>query len=295
MCFLSSEGVKPIEIHRRMTAQYGDSCVSLQQVYKWCRKFKSSVTSLEDAPQPRQAHRIVMDKNIALVEKLVKDNRCITVQEIASMSEISVGSAHNIVHNVLQFNKVSEKWVPHQLTAKLKDRRVDACEELLRRFHVEGDAFLGKIVTGDETWVHYHQPETKRSSKEWHHKSLPKPKKFRTQQSAGKVMLTLFWDAKGVILEHYMDKGVTVTSHSYSDMLQNHLRPAIRSKQQGLLTSGVLLQHDNTQPHTASSTVQTIQDIKFECLIHPPYSPDLAPSNFHVFGALKEAMGGKHF
>lgn len=190
---------------------------------------------------------------------------------------------------------VSARWVPCQSTAELKDRHVDACEDLLCRFHVEGDAFLGKIITGDETWMHYHQPEMKRSSKEWHHKSSSKPKKFHTQQSAGKVMLTLFWDAKGVILEHYMDKGVTVTSRSYSDMLQNHLRPAIRSKQRGLLTFGVLLQHDNARLDTANLTVRTIQDIKFECPIHPSYSPDIAPSDFHVFSALKEAMGGKHF
>jgi len=51
--------------------------------------------------------------------------------------------------------------------------------------------FLGRIVTGDETWVHYHQPETKKASKEWRHTSSPKLKKFRTQPSAGKVMLTV--------------------------------------------------------------------------------------------------------
>jgi len=37
--FLSSEVVKPIEIHRRMKVQYGDACLSLQQVYEWTRKF----------------------------------------------------------------------------------------------------------------------------------------------------------------------------------------------------------------------------------------------------------------
>jgi hypothetical protein len=48
-------------------------------------------------------------------------------------------------------------------------------------------------------------------------------------------------------------------------------------------------------PHIARSTLATIQDLSFECLPHPPYSPDLAPSDFHVFGPLKEAMGGKSF
>jgi len=42
----------------------------------------------------------------------------------------------------------------------LKERRVDACQELLKRFEAECDGFLGRIVTGDETWVRYHQPET---------------------------------------------------------------------------------------------------------------------------------------
>jgi len=90
-------------------------------------------------------------------------------------------------------------------------------------------------------------------------------------------------------------RGTTVTSASYSDLLKNHLRPAIKSKRRGLLSSGVLLQHDNARSHTARTTVATITDLHFECLPHPPYSPDLAPSDFHKFGPLKEAMGGKKF
>jgi len=103
-------------------------------------------------------------------------------------------------------------------------------------------------VCKKETWVHYHLPETKKSSKEWDHTSSPKPKKFNTLPSAGNVMLTLFWDERGVILEHYMPRGNTVTSAMCADLLKNHLRPAIKSKRRGLLSAGVLLQHDNAWP-----------------------------------------------
>ena len=78
------------------------------------------------------------------------------------------------MHDVLQFLKVSARWVPRQLTAELKERRVDASQELLKRFEA-GDGFLERIVMGDETWVHYHQPETKKASKKWRHTSSPKP------------------------------------------------------------------------------------------------------------------------
>ena len=108
-------------------------------------------------------------------------------------------------------------------------------------------------------------------------------------------MLSLFSDERGVILEHYMSRGNTVNSATYADLLKNHLRPAVKSKRRGLLSTGVLLQHDNARPHTARSTAATIQDLSFEFLPHPPYSPDFTPSDFHFFGPLKEAMGGKSF
>jgi len=276
-----------------MEVQYGDACLSLQQVYKWSKKFLNSVSSVTDSPRPGQAHQVVTPEAVAAVEAIVKENRRVTVHEIATHLDMSNGSAHHIIHDVLQFYKVSAGWVPQQQTAELKEQCVDVCQELLKCFEAEGDGFLGRIATGDETWVHYNQLETKKVSKELRHTSSPKLKKFRTQPSAGKIMLTFFWDERGVILEHYMPRGSTVTSATYADLLKNHLHPAIRSKRRGLLSTGVLLQHYNARPHTARSTVATIQDLSFECLPHPPYSPDLTPSDFHVFGPLREVMGGK--
>jgi len=172
----------------------------------------------------------VTSEAIVAVEAIVKENCCITANETATHLDMSHGSAHHIIHDVLQFHKVSGRWVPCQRTAELKERRIDACQELLKCFEAEGDGFLERIVKGDETWVHYHQPETKKVSKEWHHTSSPKLKKFHTQPSARKVMLTLFWDERGIILEHYMPRGNTVTSATYADLLKNHLHPAIKSK-----------------------------------------------------------------
>ena len=78
-------------------------------------------------------------------------------------------------------------------------------------------------------------------------------------------------------------------------MLRHSLRPAIRTRRRGLLSRGVILLHDNARPHSAAKTVETLQDLRFEVLEHPPYSPDLAPSDFHLFGPLKEALRGRRF
>ena len=137
----------------------------------------NGIGSVTDSPRPGQAYPVVTPEAVAAVEAIVKENRRVKVNEIAAHLYMNDGSAHHIVHDVPQFHNVSARWVPRQLTAELKERRVDACQELLKRFEAEHDGFLGRIVTGDETWVHYHQPETEKARKELRHTSSPKPKK----------------------------------------------------------------------------------------------------------------------
>jgi len=173
--------------------------------------------------------------------------------------------------------------------------RQTICREHLDCHAREGDAFLHRIVTGDESWVYHYEPESKRQSLQWKHPSSPVNKKFKTQASAGKVMLTIFWDVNGPILVHFQEKGQPVTSARYSDMLVNELKPAIRSKRRGLLSKRVLLLHDNAPTHMAAHTVDTLRALQFEVLKHPPYSPDLAPSDFHLFGPMKEHLRGQKF
>ena len=108
-------------------------------------------------------------------------------------------------------------------------------------------------------------------------------------------MLTVFWDSQGVLLEHYLERGTTVNSVGYSEMLSTELKPAIRTKHRGLLLSCVLLLHDNARPHTAIHTLQTLVKLGFTVLEHSAYSPDLAPSDYHLFVPLKEALRGRRF
>jgi hypothetical protein len=117
----------------------------------------------------------VTPEAIAATEGIVKDSRRVTMHEIAAYLVMSDGSAHHIVHDVLQFYKGSARWVPRQLTAELKERRVDACQKLLKPFEAEGNGFLEGIFTRDKTSFHYHHmPETKKASKEWRHTTKPK-------------------------------------------------------------------------------------------------------------------------
>ena len=69
----------------------------------------NGVSSVTDSPRPGQAHRVVTPEGTAAVEAIVKKNSRVTVNEIAAHLDISHGSAHRIVQDVLQFHKVFNK------------------------------------------------------------------------------------------------------------------------------------------------------------------------------------------
>jgi histone-lysine N-methyltransferase SETMAR len=57
----------------------------------------------------------------------------------------------------------------------------------------------------------------------------------------------------------------------------------------------VLLHHDNARPHTSLRIREAITKLQWTVLSQPPYSPDLAPSDYHLFDLLKDAIRGKKF
>ena len=113
----------------------------------------------------------------------------------------------------------------------------------------------------------------------------PRPKKFKTQPSAGKVMATVFWDAKGVIMLDFLPKRSTITGVYYANLL-DQLRTAICEKRRGKLSKGVLLQQDNVRVHTCKVAMDAVERNRYELIPHPAY--DLAPSDFFLFPNLKK-------
>ena len=107
-------------------------------------------------------------------------------------------------------------------------------------------------------------------------------------------MASVFWDKRGVIHVEFLRCGATINSEYYCRVLSDVLT-RLRKKRPGLITKGVLFLQDNARAHTAHRTTCTLQQLGWEVLPHPPYSPDLDPSDFHLFGPLKEFLGGQHF
>ena len=92
----------------------------------------------------------------------------------------------------------------------------------------------------------------------------------------------------------YLERGKTVTGVYYAELIRK-LRAAIKEKRRGKLRQGVLLHHDNAPAPIHYCQRPAIHECGFELLSHPPYSPDLAPSDFHMFRILKDSLRGHAF
>ena len=105
------------------------------------------------------------------------------------------------------------------------------------------------MITSD-TWVHHFEPESKRASVEWRHSTSPSTMKFKYQQSVGKVMMTVLWDATSVILVDFMSqRAIPVTNlDDYIDTLQK-LKARIHRVRPALDMSKVFVQPDNARSH----------------------------------------------
>ena len=107
-------------------------------------------------------------------------------------------------------------------------------------------------------------------------------------------MATVFWDSKWIILIDYKPAGTSLTGEYYANVIKQ-LWVAIKEKQRGKLAAGVLLLHDNAPVHKSRVAQAALRECKFEQLNHPPYSPDLAPSDYYLFRNLKSHLRGTRF
>jgi len=96
----------------------------------------------------------------------------------------------------------------------MEEHRKTAAQDLLNQYRLEGDDILKNIATGDKSWVHHYDQENKRQSMEYHQPGSLSVTKFKTVPSAKKVMLAIFWDARGVLYMGFLTGIVQPYYHS---------------------------------------------------------------------------------
>ena len=103
-----------------------------------------------------------------------------------------------------------------------------------------------------------------------------------------------FWDQDGVLFSDYLPKGQTINVE-YCPSLLVHLEEILKEKRLGKFIKCVLFLHDNPPAHRTHTTYKKLPKLGFHYLDHPPYSPDLALSDYHLFPWPKKQLKVRHY
>ncbi|UYV64915.1 hypothetical protein LAZ67_3002413 [Cordylochernes scorpioides] len=269
-------------------------------------RFHQDISSMEKRYQDTINKIYKLDTLICLLsgdKKEEEDYRSATFEtqqyfnwflEVAEDLNISIGSCHSIFINDLGMRRVAAKFVPKLLNCDQKQHRMNIANEMLDSVRDDPN-LLQWVIIGDEAWVYGYDVETKAQSSQWKLPHEPRPKKARQVRSNVKVLLTVFFDCRGVVHHEFLPQGRTVNKEYYLQVMRN-LREAIRQKRPDLWKNkNWLLHHDNAPAHTSFLVRDFLAKNNTLMMPQPPYSPDLAPCDFFLFPKLKRPMKGRRY
>jgi len=283
MLFLYQKGFNPHKAREELLPVFGEDTLNYDQIRIWFNKFNNGDYSIED--EPRSGRPQQLDNNDLIAA--VRDNPRSSTHDLGEQ----LGVHHStIVHHLanLGFKKKFGRWIPHKLTEDQQEHRVTICASLISRKRTF--EWLKDLVTGDEKWVLYSNESRKGQWVLADEEPEPDPK---SDLHPRKIMLTVFWDYKGILFFELLPHNITINAEYYCNQLDSLHHSITKNRPE---KSYVILLHDNARPHTAVQTIRKItENLGWEILPHPAYSPDISPTDYHLFRHLSNYLHEKNF
>jgi histone-lysine N-methyltransferase SETMAR len=279
-----------VQMANEINDTYGEDTINVRTCQRWICKFNGGETGVTDGERSGRPSLNIDDDIKDYLQGTPRATSC----EIAQFLNVSDSTVREHMMKI-GLKYVSCRWVPHELSEGNKQCRIRICNELLLKF--QADNFLHRLITIDETWIYWKNAGTFSQKQCWAGGDIRRVTNVSRSLTPDKTMLVIFWDARGVICWDLLPQGQTINSDIYCSFL-DELKIAILQKRRRSLempNHGFHLLQDNARPHTARNTIQKLNDINLPTIPHPPYSPDLAPSDYYLFSPLKHSLKGKAF
>jgi histone-lysine N-methyltransferase SETMAR len=257
----------------------GENVVSERVAQIWFRRFGDGNFCLDDLPHTGRPTHV----DTAALKTLVDNNPRLSLRDLGkklTCSRTTVGT---------HLRKLGKTWrygiqTPHVLSPCQLQNRVDVCTKLVRFRRTF--KWLDNLITGDEKWVLYANPVRKR---QWLGPGQPGVESPLPELHPRKSLLCVWWGIRGVVHWELLPYGHTITAAVYCQQL-SRVAEKLAGKQ-----GPVYFLHDNASSHSAKLTKKKLLELKWKVVPHPAYSPDIAPTDYHLFRSLAHHLGEKEF
>ena len=277
---------KAAEAAKKICKVEGEDVLSIRTAQKWFKKFNEGHTDLRD--DPRSGRPITV--NTEAIREAVEAKSSTSIRRLSAELDIPQTSVFRHLHAIGKVNRRCRE-VPHDLTENQRQTRVDTCRKLLE--NPRDDRFIQRIVTCDEKWVYFINPD---KQNQWLNPGQMAEPVANRERFSRKTLLCVWWNFEGIIHHELVPNSRTIDADLYCAQLDRMYAELSRKYPALVNRKRVLLQQDNARPHTARKTKEKIKELDaIELLPHPAYSPDLAPSDYHLFRSMAHFLRGRSF
>lgn len=214
-----------------------------------------------------------------------------TARMIARKSGVAVNTIITHLKKSLNMKYVHLQWIPHELNWDQKYKRMEYSKSMLAILRRAKKNNYHFILTGDEAWFEYHYSPTHM----WVYNTDERDQIVNKTNFCRKTMITIFFNIDGLQLLDVKPKGVKINADYFIENIICPLESLEVTEKAQYQKQAMYLHFDNSPVHTSQKVNNYLDQTSFTLMPHPAYSPDLAPSDFGIFGTMKQSFVGQDF
>ena len=225
-----------------------------------------------------------------LIRKALKDFPFSSIREIEAQTGIPKTTVHRILTQDLRYVLKHLKWIPHLLNPSQKVSRIELSKRLLQVLQEAKETDYNFFVTGDESWFYLSTDETT----QWLPPEEKPSKRVKKTIGSEKFMLSIFWNPHSFFIVKVLPSDATFNGDYFINEILDPLHEMMASESEEPQRK-IIVHYDNARPHTSRKVFEYLESHNMEKAPQPPFSPDIAPSDFFLFGYVKNKLSGRSF
>ena len=277
---LHYEGFSGVQIHKKLIELFKEKAPAYSTVTRHIRALSFNSTLKVDENITTEKWNPTIAYKISNFLDFYPNS---SVRYLSSHLNIPPTTVYRYLTEVLKFKCFHLRWIPHPLTENIRSKRIETSKQLLAELMKAEKNGFHFFVTGDESWFAYeYRPRT-----QWVKPGENPQTRVSKSLLTAKIMITIFWNKTGIQVLDALDEGMRMNS---SYFIQNVLIPLTETKlfnDAKKQKKKYVLHMDNARVHRSKETMEFLQSHHISIAPHPVYSPDLAGSDFFLFGAMK--------